>query len=479
MKTILLLTICLFFPLISASQWQTDVRLSNDLSISHTSLNNAWCVAANSNFVHVVFTNSQSGLPGLFYKRSTDWGLNWEAEIQLANNLTLSILPCISVSNSIINISWDDFRNGHYEIYYKRSIDGGNSWGPDIRLTNNTAARYGPSVSVSGQIVHIVWDDERDGNREIYYKRSTNGGLSWQSDFRLTNNSFNSANPTVAVSGSLVIIAWQDNRNGQHQIYFKRSIDGGISWGQDTRITNNSAFSGNPSVSISGSFINLVWNDDRDGNFEIYHKRSTDGGLNWEADNRLTNNSFDSEFPSIAASGQGVHIVWYDSRDGNGEIYGKRSIDGGVSWSDDSRLTNNTAVSREPSVAVSGSVVNVVWSDDRDGNYEIYYKRDPTGNPIGIQNISSEIPNGYSLSQNYPNPFNPTTNIRFALPKAGLVKLAVYDILGREVETLVSENLNAGTYKVNWEASKYSSGVYFYKLAAANFTETKKMILIK
>jgi len=85
--------------------------------------------------------------------------------------------------------------------------------------------------------------------------------------------------------------------------------------------------------------------------------------------------------------------------------------------------------------------------------------------------------------QNYPNPFNPSTNINFAIPKSSYVKLTIFDILGREVATIVNEKLNAGTYNTNWSAeggaSKYSSGVYFYKLEAVDFIETKKMILIK
>jgi len=99
--------------------------------------------------------------------------------------------------------------------------------------------------------------------------------------------------------------------------------------------------------------------------------------------------------------------------------------------------------------------------------------------PIGIKPVSTEIPNGYKLSQNYPNPFNPTTKIRFALPKSSFAKLVVYDALGREMETIVNEQLNAGTYEADWSADKFSSGVYYYKIQTADFNQTKKMILIK
>lgn len=97
--------------------------------------------------------------------------------------------------------------------------------------------------------------------------------------------------------------------------------------------------------------------------------------------------------------------------------------------------------------------------------------------PVVINN--NEVPKTYSLFQNYPNPFNPVTSIKFAVPNTGFVNLKVYDALGREVEVLVSERVNAGTYEIKFDASKYSSGIYFYSLETADYRETKKMMLIK
>ena len=85
----------------------------------------------------------------------------------------------------------------------------------------------------------------------------------------------------------------------------------------------------------------------------------------------------------------------------------------------------------------------------------------------------------YSLSQNYPNPFNPTTKISFALPKAGFVTLKIYDILGREIKTLVNEIRQDGNYSVDFNASEFSSGVYFYRIQANDFTDVKRMLLVK
>jgi hypothetical protein len=97
---------------------------------------------------------------------------------------------------------------------------------------------------------------------------------------------------------------------------------------------------------------------------------------------------------------------------------------------------------------------------------------------IGIWN-QNEIPEKFFLSQNYPNPFNPKTTIRFSIPKTSYIELKVYDVLGREVKTLVNENLNTGNHKVDFDGSKLESGTYFYRLIAGDFIKTKKMMLVK
>ena len=98
---------------------------------------------------------------------------------------------------------------------------------------------------------------------------------------------------------------------------------------------------------------------------------------------------------------------------------------------------------------------------------------------FGIQQIGNEIPDKFSLSQNYPNPFNPITHFEFRIADFEFVLLIVYDIRGREIATLVRQQLQAGIYEVDWDASNYPSGVYFYTLSAKDFTETKRMVLIK
>jgi len=127
--------------------------------------------------------------------------------------------------------------------------------------------------------------------------------------------------------------------------------------------------------------------------------------------------------------------------------------------------------------SVDGNPYNEFVGVCRDGRVKCF--NGGNGTVIGITNINTTIPDKFTLSQNYPNPFNPETNIKFGLPKASNVKLAVYDMLGREVEVIINNKMDAGSYNATWNAMPYASGVYFYRLTADGFTDVKKMIVVK
>ncbi len=122
-----------------------------------------------------------------------------------------------------------------------------------------------------------------------------------------------------------------------------------------------------------------------------------------------------------------------------------------------------------------GAFGNVNWT----AGWANFNPKSYTPSPVGIQTISTAVPAAFRMNQNYPNPFNPSTKINFALPKSSYVSLKVFDITGREVASLINENLNVGTYEYEFNAAKLNSGIYFYRINAEGFTSTKKMILIK
>lgn len=381
-------------------QWQGDTRLTDDPGTSYTSYCSGSNIATVGSTVHVVWFDSRDGDTEIYYKRSTDDGLTWGADTRLSNATGLSEFPSIVTSGPDLHVFWADGRHGPEEIYYIRSTDGGASWGAEIRLTNDASYAGYPSAATTGTMVQVAWEDDRDGNLEIYHKSSVDGGANWGPDVRLTNSTGNSENPSISIAASLVQLVWNDDRDGNNETYYKRSTDGGLSWGSDTRLTNDPANGNLSTISSDGQETHVVWYDERDGNREIYHRLSGDAGLTWGPETRLTNDPAASSNPTLAISGDILHLFWHDERDGNREIYYKRSLDGGTTWGADTRLTNAAGDSGRPSVSVSGPALHLAWYDERDGNPEVYYNKDPLANAVGVDEIPANAPS-FSV---YPNP---------------------------------------------------------------------------
>ncbi len=268
---------------------------------------------------------------------------------------------------------------------------------------------------------------------------STDNGATW------TQTSLNNLHITsLAVNGNN-IFAGSGTGNGVNL-----STNNGITWSQTSFIQSayalainaNNIFVG--SIGVQGVFM------------------STNNGSTWTQTSLNNQNVYsltvNANYIFAGTSTNGVYV----------------SNDNGATWTQKSEgLPNGSTLVRDFSF-----LNNYIFAGLGFGGLNGVYRR-PIGELTGIKPISNEVPNKFSLSQNYPNPFNPSTKIKFALPNSSFAKLVVYDALGRELETLVNEQLNAGTYEANWIASNYPSGVYFYTLTSGDYSETSKMILIK
>jgi len=180
-------------------------------------------------------------------------------------------------------------------------------------------------------------------------------------------------------------------------------------------------------------------------------------------------------------------ICYYNESSGANNIIKAFKVgkSGGMVWSGNIIVASSIS---SPKIRLnvtqnSAGMSMLAWQDNRNDAGGIYAQNinfdGSFGILTGIQPISGKVPDKFSLLQNYPNPFNPSTNIKYQIPKNSYVTLKVFDVLGREVMTLVSEKQNAGSYEVSFDGSNFSSGVYFYKLTAENYDEVKKMLLVK
>ena len=434
------------------AQWGPDTLLVPNGWYAQTSFTR--CIASGvGGILHVVWMDRRDGNAEIYYKRSSDQGISWSPDIRLTNDPDSSKFPAVAAAGDDVHVVWIDHRSGTYSIYYKRSSDQGISWSPEIRLSDSTANSTLPTVWSAGPEVHVVWEDWRGNKMQIYYKHSSDAGTTWSSDTSLASDTLNNASPSVSSSGSNVHVVWGKRSNVIYPglVYYMHSTDRGATWTQGFRLPDDTTRTDSPSIWASGSSVHVVWTNFSGGNSEIYYKRSTDQGSTWSPDVRLTSDPAYSENPSVVVSGSHVHVVWYDGRDGNYEIYYKGSTDGGGLWTPDTRLTYDPNFSYCPSLACTDSMLHVVWSDRRSNFVDkIYYKRNPSGNS-GVE-VSSPI----SLSpcllvplSVVPNPF--TSFATF--PGHSSERFALYDISGRRV----------GTYRGDRVGADLAPGVYFLR----------------
>lgn len=477
--TLPLFLVFLTFP--AFSQWEPDVRLSATPG-SETSENNAWCIAAYQNQIHLVWTGSLLATDGILYKKSPDGGISWEEEILLSEMFTFSSSPAIAVHGNNVHIVWSQKVNDYNtEIFYNHSSDGGASWAGPVRLTNSNLDSQRPTLAVEGHNIYIIWEDSRDyppnGNYpELYFKKSTDGGANWSNDHRLTTPDQEKPGfPSVAVWGETIHLAYSKTPiNIGQEIYYIRSDNQGGLWSDPVRLSynNQAGVCRYPCTGTNGQNVFVFWSDTRDDNgyYELYFARSQDGGQTWGNETRLTFSGDDSYGPNVAVSGENLHLTWNEHRDGNWEIYYKNSTDNGLNWSSDTRLTNDAADSWYPSAAVDGQSVNVVWCDNRTGEWNPYFKRNPVGNPVGLNEFQC-------CWEVFPNPV--TGKIIIGIPKsnAEIQGIEIMDIYGN-IRNSINPALSLPGEGFAFDISPLPAGVYYVRVSIENQIYTKKIIKI-
>ena len=376
-RLVMLLIGSLVFVRTAPADWSAVRRITWTVG---GSLNPAIAIDS-SGYLHVVWHDNTPGNYEIYYKRSTDGGTSWSSNRRLTWTSDSSFYPDIAVDSSGgVHVVWCDYTPGNAEIYYRGSTDGGTSWLPSQRLTWTTATSQFPAIAVDGvDRIHVVWGDYAPGQPDIYYRRSVTGGATWTPTQKLTwTSSFSSYSAIACSPAGHLHVVWSDDSSGNLEIYYRAGADGGATWSWPQRLTWNSGLSYSPAIAAQASgILHVVWHDHTPGAADIYYINSPDGGVNWASARRLTWTPGDSFFPAIELgfSGQ-LHVVWQDLAASNEEIFYKKSPDGGATWGSTQRLTWNSGGSSCPAIAFDSSGdLHVVWSDETPGNWEIYYRK--------------------------------------------------------------------------------------------------------
>ena len=371
---IILLVVLISLVMYSGSSYGATWSASKRLTF--TAGSSAWPdIAVNGQSIYVVWHDDTSGGCEICFKKSTDGGTTWPAVKRLTYSVRDAIIPSLAVSGLSVYVVWAecDYSAHTDDVYFRKSVDGGATWQATMRLSYSTDLNYPdmtPAIAVSGSNVYVVWYDEPAGNQEIYFKKSSNGGVVWQATQRLTFNLDWSWEPAVAVDGSIIHVVWDSDG-----LYYKKSHDAGTTW-MTSRMLASVGASPCLAVDSSGGIHLACYGWPAGEESEIYYLKSPNAGTTWTQPKRITWTAGPTHYPDIAVDTSGnVFPVWSDNTPGNEEIYCRRSPDAGATWQTTERLTFNGGSSIGPSIAATSSAVFVVWMDNTPGNNEIYFKR--------------------------------------------------------------------------------------------------------
>jgi len=391
-------------------------------------------------------------------------------------------------------ITWYEDRIGNQDTYAQRiNSSGATLWttaaAGGLPVCTNTSRQDNPTITFDGSGgALITWYDARAGNNDIYAQRINSSGTTlWtmaaESGLPVCTLTSTQFTPDISSDGSGgAIITWSDARNSAfYDVYAQRINGSGVAqWEADgIAISTVGGKATYPVITGDASGGIIAWQDSRNASSDIYaSKASPDGALPVE----LT--TFTSEL-----HGNIVELNWTTATEVNNygfEVQRQKSEDRSQNseW-EKIGFVNGHGNSNSPKEysfidysVLSGSYSYRLKQLDNDGTFK--YSSD-------VEVTVGQFPNDYSLNQNYPNPFNPETKIRYSIPivethggaSVQNVLLKVYDMLGREVATLVNEVQEAGTYEVSFNGKSFTSGAYFYRFQSGNYVKINKMTLIK
>jgi len=489
---------------------------------------NQFIMFGSSNTTVSGFTNGQGGYI------TTDGGVSWTGTDIVPGFINPSDPgPTIDKNGTIILTSLDP------NVTSVSSTNNGITWLPKVSITNQNsdknfaASDDAPSSPYYGRS-YVVWTNFASGG-PIVISYTTNGGANWSapSQINLPPSGYYSQGADISIGpNGEVYVCWAAPLTGgvhtEGFAGFAKSTNAGVTW----TVTEN-AFAKNgiradtfngwnfrvnsfPRISVDRSggsrngWIYIVSTDinlaPSGSDADVIMHYSSNGGTSWSVGIRVNqdalNNGKVQFFPAIRVDeAGGVNICYYDNRNypsvgDSCETYLSRSTNGGTTWTDIVVSDHRWLVAGEAGLgSYGGDYIGITsgngkiwpfWFDNKSGSMQAWTCSVDIP-PIGISENHNVIPKTFSLSQNYPNPFNPSTNIKFNVPKAGNVKLEVFDMLGNSVAMLVNNYMQPGSYSTDFNASSVASGVYFYKMQfsdasaslSTSLTDTKKMILVK
>ncbi len=455
------LILAVFLPFTGFAQWSTPVNLSPNAMSAKLNENMGPCIAANGDTLHVVWSDHRTQGFAIYYLHSLDSGLTWSNPVPITDTMGKASDPVVAAYGKNVHVVWMDSVNGIRASFYKRSLNGGITWQPEICLDSNT--KFWPGVAVSGNKVYVSLDkivSTSPYNTEVFLITSINNGATWGNENQISYGPDRSEDQSLAVLGKDVHFVWNDKRSGSFETYYRHSSDGGVSWGPET-VVSGTGFSYGTMVCANGPDVNVVFGKLSSNN--IHMNFSNDTGNTWGTEEQISFNPKSVLYPFLARSGSNLHVVYTHLNTVPMESWYLYSGNGGLTWNQEILLGNGT----QPFIAITGCIVHSIYfAGTWLAGGKIFYTRNPNGNG-NCSNLNTT-----SFQENFSSiPFQNPNNGKFTVEVKRKSEIEIYNAAGEKVFS------KTATGKQEFLDLNLMTGIYFLKTETEKGFEVKKMLI--
>ncbi|MFY9965210.1 MAG: sialidase family protein [Nitrososphaeraceae archaeon] len=347
-------------------------------------------VGSSNNNTYVVW---QESVPGntdrnyeIFFKKSSDDGNSFGERIQLSDNIGFSEHPQMASDNNNVYVVWADDTNVNKQIYFKKSNNGGNSFGEQMLLSDGNSNAFNQEISSFGDNVYVVWLEKVPyGPYRIMLASSNDGANTFHKPITLSENAVAQTFPKISSFDGHVYVAWnvEDLPNTRSGVYFISSTDNGMTFGNISKLNMAEKDFGEPQIASSGNQIYVIWGgSDTNKLSSLSFIKSDDNGRSFSELRKINETEHcrlnePSNVEIIADQNERVFIAWQDRiyTSDKDEIFFASSTDRGETFNGVTNLSNNADISECPSIIAVKDTVFATWEDLTPGNHEVFFSR--------------------------------------------------------------------------------------------------------
>lgn len=361
-----------------AQQFSAPQNVSNNLDYSYT----PQIATDSSGTIYMAWEDDTANNSNILFSRSTDGGATFSMPVNLSNTSGYSFNPRIATGSAgNVYVVWEDDTPGNTVIMFSHSTNAGANFSTPLNLSNDSADSGSEQIAADAAgNIYVVWEHD-SLNLGILFSRSADGGNTFSPPAVISTNSSGSVSPQIAIGlNGNVSVAWEDDANDASDISFSSSSDHGATFSMPESLSLHTGNSINAQIAtdMNGN-IDVVWQNDSPGTFDIFFTRSADSGATFSAPKDISNGSGNADNAQIGLDAKGnINLVWDDNtpQNFNPDIYFARSSDGGVTFSNPLNISNNAGFSGNPFLAIDASAnIDVAWEDNTPGHKVIFFSQ--------------------------------------------------------------------------------------------------------